>query len=142
MSANEMVQSSLTLLEQMIEEPEAVLQALGPADRNKINTQLSELADQATVVRTEGELMGVAGGFHRLIGETPELANLLQSNGFGSRGAPKRRPTRSISEEQHRNAYCKSQYVREHAARLRNRMVECREVLESVLRESSQGEQR
>jgi hypothetical protein len=142
MSADEMVRSSLTLLEQMIEEPEAVLEALGPANRNKINTQLSELANQATEVRTEGELMDVAGGFHRLIGETPELANLLQSNGFGSRWAPKRRPTRSISEEQHRNAYRKSQYVREHAARLRNRMVECREVLEWVLRETSQGEQR
>src|SRR5215213_6489163 len=142
MSADEMVRSSLTLLEQMIEEPEAVLEALGPADRNRINAQLSELANQATEVRTEGELMDVAGGFHRLIGETPELANLLQSNGFGSRWAPKRRPTRSISEEQHRNAYRKSQYVREHAARLRNRMVECREVLESVLRETSQGEQR
>ncbi len=134
MDVEETVRDSQVLLEQMTEEPEAVLEALQPAERTEVVAELHTLSERAARVQTEAELMEVADAVHRLVEETPALAALLLPREIGATRVPKRRKTRKITVDNHKAAYSKDLHAQEHAARIRNRVVECRGQLEQALR--------
>lgn len=133
MDVEETVRDSQVLLEQMTEEPEAVLEALQPAERTEVVTELRALSGRAAEVQTEAELVEVADAVHRLVEETPALAALLLPKEMDVTRARKRRKTRKITVDQHEAAYSKDLHAQEHAARIRNRVVECRGQLEQAL---------
>jgi len=131
----DMVQRSQHLLEEMSDDPEGVLAELGPVEGQKVVADLSALAEQAEEVQTEAALLELADAIHRLIEDTPALADLLLPEGMEVR--------KTITPSIHNAAYEKSQYAQEYAARVRNRLVEAHEELEQALRDLlSQGEER
>lgn len=78
------VRDSQVMLEQMAEEPEAVLEALGPTEGRAVLVRLRELSGQAAGVNTGAELLELADAVHRLVEQTPALADLLLEQGAGA----------------------------------------------------------
>ena len=135
MDAEEIVWSSQALLEQMTEEPEAVLEALDPAEQARVVVELRALADRSAGVRNETGLLHVADGIHRLVEETPALKALL---------LPKEM---DVVEEQNERTYTlgiheeatssETEYVQERELQVLNEvLVNCHKTLKQKMQES------
>lgn len=138
MNTSEMVRDSQALLEQMSAEPEAVLEALDPAERSRVLKELRVLAEQTSEVEAEADLLYVADEVHRFVEETPALATLLLPSDMRVTAAQERPKTRKITADLDEKLYRKSRYAQEQAVQIRNRVVECRARLERALRDRSQ----
>ena len=135
MNAEETVRASLTLLEQMSEEPGTVLEALNPTEQERVMTELGVLAERAAGVQAEADLLFVADSVHRLVEEIPALGVLLLPDEMRVDAAQEQRPrTRKVTVNYDQAAYRKSRHAQERAAQIRNRVVECRQRLEKALR--------
>jgi hypothetical protein len=139
MDAAESVRDSQVLLEQLIEEPEAVLEALDTEEQARLVAELGTLDYRAAEVRTEADLLYVADAIHRLIEETPTLAALLLPQGIDMEAAQNQR---KITTDYHEATSSRGRYVQEHAAQIRNHVVACRRRLEQTLERIAQEEQR
>ena len=145
MEADE-VQSSRKLLERMARKPEEVLEALDPLERRSVLSELGVLADQAASVQSEEDLSRLSDAVHRLSARIPSLSQ--QEIGVAE---PPRQPVRrKITFEYDEKAYRigshrdvkeddearKRVYAMEHAAQIRNYVVECRLRLEKALQQN------
>lgn len=135
LDAEEIVWSSQALLEQMTEEPEAVLEALDPAEQARVVVELRALADRSAGVRNETGLLHVADDIHRLVEETPALKALL---------LPKEM---DVVEEQNERTYTlgiheeatssETEYVQERELQVLNEvLVNCHKTLKQKMQES------
>ncbi len=131
------VQSSVRLLQRMSENPKAVLEVLDPVRRNEVMTELSVLAERSARVEDEADLLYVTDTLHRLIKEIPALARLLLPRNGEATSTQERPTTRKITFKYDQGAYNKSLYAQQHAAQIRNHVVQCRQGLERALREMS-----
>jgi tetratricopeptide (TPR) repeat protein len=131
----ETVRDGQVLLEQMTEEPEAVLKVLDPEEQTRVVTELRTLDGRAGGVRTEADLLYVADAIHRLVEETPALAALLLPQEMDVQAAQNQR---KIIPAYHEVTSSESQYAQEHAAQIRNHVIECRKELEQALQRLSQ----
>jgi hypothetical protein len=127
-----MVSDSLILLEQMAENPEEVVEALAPAERESIVDILRALEGQSAGVRDEAELLALADAVNRLVEETPALAALLLPEEMDVGAVQEER---KITLEDYGADAPESQYVQEYAPQIRNHIVECRQELERQLHE-------
>lgn len=134
MGIAETAQESEMLLEKMLKEPEAVLETLDPADRDKVVADLYELADRSEKVQSEADLMAVANKIWRLIESTPGLDTFLLE--FSERPKSTASKRRKITAAYHERSRRESQYAQERAAQIRNRIIECRQNLERALQET------
>lgn len=127
------IRDSMALLERMMaQQPEALLGALEPGDREIVIAELRELANRAARVRAEADLLEVAGAVQRLVRGTPAWATLL---------LPKKRKVRKVTpayDKKVHEIYLQdpSQIAQERAAQIRNHVVKTRERLERALREA------
>jgi hypothetical protein len=138
LDAEEMVWSSQALLEQMTEEPEAVLEALDPAEQARVVAELRALAGRSAGVRDEAGLLHVADDIHRLVEETPALKALLLPKEMDvAKAQNKRTYTLQVHEEA---TSPETEYVQERESQITNTLVECYETLEAKMRESFEGE--
>lgn len=112
----------------MSEDPGAVLGLLDPAERDRLVTQLSELADWSAEAKDEADLLYVTDTLHRVL--------MLRNSEATS--AQERPTTRKITPEYDEDAYslekhASSLYAQEHAAQIHNHVVQCRDRLEQEL---------
>jgi hypothetical protein len=133
------VQNSIELLQRMSENPKAVLEALDPAGRNRVMTELSLLAEHSAGVEDEADLLYVTDALHRLPKETPALAKLLFPRNEEVTSPQERRTTRTITIDDIKVAYDKNLYAQEHAAEIHNHVVRCRKVLQQSLLDPPRG---
>jgi hypothetical protein len=108
MSVDEAVRNSQALLEQISGQPEAVLAALDPGERVRVVDELSALAERASGVQAEADLLYVAEAVHGLIEETPALAALLLPTETETRVNRGRLKTRKLTRDYDDAAYRKS----------------------------------
>ena len=131
MDTEQAVQSSIGLLQRISENPRAVLELLDPAERDRLMTQLSELAEWSAGVKDEADLLYVTDTLHRLL-------MLRNSEATSAQEQPTTRKVtieyaREAYGEEHGEEYDKRLYIQEHAAQIHNHVVRCRETLERVL---------
>ena len=127
-----MVSDSLTLLEQMTENPEEVVGALVPTERQRTVEKLRALEEQSAGVQNEAELLALADAVNGLVEKTPALAALLLPEGMDVGAAQEQR---RITLEDYGADAPESRYVQEYAPQIRNHIVECRKELERQLQE-------
>src|SRR5215211_9290588 len=137
MATEQAVQSSLGLLQRMSENPRAVLEALDPAGRDEMMTELSVLAERSAGVEDEADLLYVTDALHRLLKEMPVLAKLLLPRNGEATSAQEQPTTRKITFNYAHRARQKSTYAQDHAAQIHNHVVQCRQELQRALRETS-----
>ncbi len=139
MDTDQAVQSSIGLLQWMSENPKAVLEALDPAGRNRVMTELSVLAERSAGVEDEADLLYVTDALHRLLKKTPSLSERLLPRNGEATSAQERPTTRKITFDYHKRASQRSLYAQQHAAQIHNHVVRCRETLERALLEPPGG---
>lgn len=140
MSVDEAMRNSQALLEQISGQPEAVLAALDPGERVRVVDELSALAERASGVQAEADLLYVAEAVHGLIEETPALAALLLPTETETRVDRGRLKTRKLTRDYDDAAYRKSPRAQRQAAQIRNRVVECRQNLTRALQGTAKKE--
>jgi hypothetical protein len=140
------VQSSRKLLERMARRPEEVLEALDPLERRSLLSELDVLADQAASVQSEEDLSRLSDAIHRLFARIPALSQ----QEVGVAEPPRQRVRRKITVDYDEKAYRidsyrdtkeddevrRRIYAMQHAAQIRNFVVESRLRLEKALQQN------
>lgn len=135
MSIDRQLRTAEILLEQIAEEPEAILRLLQPAERDAVMAELRRLEVQAESVASEESILDVSMGVHELVSMSPSLRRtLLPSIDIDS-------PQRQITVMAHQATAERREHVQRQAAQIRNRMLECRKKLEEALREAEDAEE-
>ena len=117
------IEQSQMLLERMGREPEKVLEALGPSERDLVLDELSALANRAATARKGSELLVLAEDVLRLVADRPALKERFPV-------AIRRAGTQADLDIM----YTESQ-VMERAGQIDNSVVELREAIEEELKE-------
>lgn len=117
------IEQSQTLLEQMTREPEKVLEALGPSERDLVLDELRVLAHRAATARKGSELLSLAEDVLRLVADRPALKEQFPVT-----------IRRAGTQADLDIMYTESQ-VMERAGQIDNSVVELREAIEEELKE-------
>lgn len=133
MNTEQAVQSSIGLLRRISENPKGIVDDLDPAERDRLMTGLSVLAERSARVEDETDLLYVTDALHHLLEETPALAGQPSPRDDEVKSAQERPTTRKITFEYDREVYQRSSYAHQHAVQIRNHVVECREKLRQAL---------
>ena len=117
------IEQSQALLARMTHEPEKVLEALGPSERDEVLDELRLLADRAATARKGSELLTLADDVLRIVAGRPELKRRFPVT-LRRAGTPADLDI----------MYSESQ-VMERAGQIDNSVVELREAIEKELKE-------
>ncbi len=142
MDTEQAIQSTIRVLQRLSENPQAVLEVLDPPERDRVMADLSVLAERSARMEGEAYLLYVTDALHRLLRETPALAELLLPRKGEITSAQERPTTRKVSFKQDRDAYEKYEtmrYARSRATEIRNHVVTVHRELQ-MLREPLEEE--
>jgi len=137
MSTEKFMRNVEILLEQMIEEPEAVLEALDPSAQQQFITTLGQLADRATHVDTDADLINLSYDIYALVEGIPELRDLLLPSAVHTETVHKQR---KVTLADHQATSVQNQYTQAYAPQVINSVLECRQKLEQRLCASIKAE--
>jgi len=136
MNSEQSIKEALSLLEQMSEHPNEILQKLDETEQAAVMRELDGLAERATTLQSDTDLLQLADAIHCLVEDRAGLRLLLLPEGMD---VAQQLAQRSVTLADHQQTTKRNTYVQQRAPQIRNAVIECRAQLEVALQKKAQS---
>lgn len=118
------------LLEQLAEEPEAIVEIVPPDELGTVVSALHSLSEDSRDIVDEDGLLDFSQAVYDVFAKNPALRQALIPE------TSEAQTMRKVSVQTHQDLLERNENAQTKVAQIRNRVIECREKLESALQDS------